>query len=526
MPQIIGGFLGRVRGFWDKFSIPQRTFALIAVVAMVLGGVAVFQAANKPTMTALYSGLSAADAQAVVDALSAEGVQYQLTGGGGTVLVPQEQLYDLRVRLASQSIPSNEDGYSLLDDMGMASSDFQQQVTYQRALEGELAKTIRAMDGVQMASVHLALPEDSVFTEVAGDPTASVFIQSAAGKSLDTTAVQAIQTLVAAGVPNMAAASVSVIDASGRDLSMNASGASGAGTSDYEERTARQVQTMLDQVLGPGNAVVNVTAELDNDSSERVTETFSAGDDVPPLSESRTSESYTGASNNATGVLGPDNIAVPADGDGSGAYERTEEVVNNSVNKTTESTLSAPGTRLARQSVSVVVDSEAAKTISTEELRDLVAAASGTVEGRGDTLAVTKTVFDRTIADEAQQALDAAQEQEDAEAAAAERSSTIRTLAIVSIVLIGLLFLLYRFISRRRAAKEEEEETYEETLFEETDLPTFDEVINGPETGIIPAYEPPEADPDELMRTDLATLADEEPEVVAERLRDWLTVKS
>lgn len=524
MPQIIGGFFGRMRGFWDKFSVPQRTFALIAVVAMVLGGVALFQVASKPNMTALYSGLSAADAQAVVDALGAQGVQYQLTGGGGTVLVPQEQLYDLRVNLASQNIPSNEEGYSLLDDMGMASSDFQQQVTYQRALEGELAKTIRAMDGIQVASVHLALPEDSVFTETVGDPTASVFVQSPAGKSLDTTAVQAIQTLVAAGVPNMSAANVSVIDATGRDLTMNASGAGGVGTSDYEARTANQVQMMLDQVLGPGNAVVNVTAELDNDSSERVTETFSAGDNIPPLSESRTSETYTGANNNATGVLGPDNIAVPNNGTGAGEYERTEEVVNNSVNKTTESTVSAPGTRLARQSVSVVVDSEASRTISNEELQGMVAAASGVVEERGDVLAVTKTRFDRTGAEEAQRALDEAQAKEDAEIAAEERGTMIRTLAIVAAVLLGLLYLLHRFISRRRAAREEED--IEEIVFEETEIPSFDEVINGAETGILPTYEPPAADPDELVRTDLAALADEEPEVVAERLRDWLAVKS
>lgn len=525
MPKIIGGFFGRIRGFWDAFSVPQRTFALIAVVAVALGGVALFQVATKPTMTALYSGLSPADAQAVVDSLSTDGVQYELTGGGGTVMVPKDQVYDLRVKLGAQNIPSDEGGYSLLDDMGMASSDFQQQITYQRAVEGELAKTIGAMEGIKTASVHLALPEDSVFTDKVGDPTASVFIEVAGGKSLDSTAVQAIQTLVAAGVPNMTVKNVSVIDSAGRDLTVTATGVSGPGTSEYEQRTAQQVQDMLDRVLGPGNAVVSVTAEMNNDSTERVSESFGSTENVPPLSESHTSETYTGAGSNATGVLGPDNIAVPGDADGTGEYEHTEDVINNSVNKTTESVTSNPGTRLARQSVSVVVDTEAAKAISTEELRSLVGAAAGVVDGRGDQLVVQKTAFDRTTAQQAQQALEEQQKVEQAAADEAAFNKMIRMIGIAVVVVIFLLILLFSWISRRRAAKRAAAEEYEETLFEETNIPSYDDVVAEGEVESIGTYEPAAPDPDEVVRTDLATLADEDPQVVAERLRDWLGAK-
>ncbi len=118
----------------------------------------------------------------MVDQLSSEGVQYELTDGGSTVLVPADQLYSMRLKLAAAGLPANEDGdgYSLLDGMSMTSSEFQQQTTYQRAIEGELAKTIGAMQGVDSASVKLALPTDSVFVSEQQDPTASVFIRTTA----------------------------------------------------------------------------------------------------------------------------------------------------------------------------------------------------------------------------------------------------------------------------------------------------------------------------------------------------------
>src|SRR5690606_23021804 len=125
--------------------------------ALVLGIVVATSWANRPTMSPLFSGLSGEDASAVVDQLTAAGITYELTDGGATVLVPAESVYDQRIALAAEGLPTEEGGYSLLDDMGMTSSDFQQQVSYQRALEGELAKTVRALDGVSSATVHLAL---------------------------------------------------------------------------------------------------------------------------------------------------------------------------------------------------------------------------------------------------------------------------------------------------------------------------------------------------------------------------------
>lgn len=529
MPEAVKGATARLKEYWDAFSVPQRTFALLAVAGLVLGAVVFVNRITQPTMSPLFSGVSATDAATVVETLEAQGVNYELTAGGTTIMVPSDQVYDLRIALAAEGLPRQQDGYSLLDDMGMASSDFQQQVTFQRALEGELSRTVGAIEEIRTASVHLAMPEESVFSDRAVDPTASVFVELENGASLDSNSVQAITTLVSSAVPNMNATGVSVIDAAGRDLTLTAG--SGANATDHEQRVARQVQGMLDQVLGAGNAVVSVNAELNRDTTERLAETFTSEDDVQPLSSSTVVEQYDGAGQAVGGVLGPDNIAVPGDGGEAGSYQREEEVVNNSVNKVTEQTLVSPG-GVSRQSVSVVVDTEAAAAIGQEPLEAMVAAAAGIDEERGDLLAVTRTTFDTAVADAAQQAL--ADAEADAAAlaeaeAAAERAALLRNIAIGGALL--LVLLAYAFIRRRRRRREERElrDLGELQMLQEQPLLPFE-----PETSELdaieddipaPVLEPSVPDPDETIRAEVAALADENPEAVAERLREWLSVR-
>ena len=168
----------------------------------------------------------------------------------------------------------------------MTSSEFQQQVTYQRALEGELAKTISAMGGVQAASVKLAIPKDSVFVSEKADPTASVFVKTSAGSSLTTANVQAIINLVSASIEGMTSKDVAVIDSNGVVLSTVGGDSTtlmqSGQVSDYEQRTAANVQAMLDRVVGVGNAVVSVSAELNYDKTARTTETFTSDPSAAP----------------------------------------------------------------------------------------------------------------------------------------------------------------------------------------------------------------------------------------------------
>ncbi|MBD8729120.1 flagellar basal-body MS-ring/collar protein FliF, partial [Frigoribacterium sp. CFBP 13707] len=322
MPTALKGTLDKLRATLAGFSVAQKTIVVILVAALALGAFALTSWLTKPTYTPLFSGIDPVDASAIVEQLKADGVPYQLTAGGQTILVPEESVYQERLTAAAAGLPSTngEGGYSLLDTMGVTSSEFQQDVTYKRAIEGELAKTIMAMKGVKTASVQLAVPEESVFVSEQKDPTASVFVETQGGATLTDQQVQAIVNLTSASVEGMKTTDVAVTDASGAVLSQIGTGAvGGAGdqAGDYETKVQSSVQAMLDKVVGVGNSSVVVAADLDQDAGTRVTESFSQPTTGPiALSESSTTEQYgAGAAGaggtGATGVLGPDNIAVP-----------------------------------------------------------------------------------------------------------------------------------------------------------------------------------------------------------------------
>ena len=286
MPPQITALLTRLKTYAGGFSTAQKTIALLGVAGLVLGTVALSTWLGKPTMSPLFSGLQAADASKVTDQLKADGVTYEITDGGGTIMVPQDKVYAERIKAAAAGLPSDKTstGYSLLDNMGVTSSEFQQNITYQRAMEGELANTVSAMNGVKLATVKLAIPKDSVFTATKADPTASVFIETKPGTTLSTDQVQAIVHLTSASVDGLKPANVAVIDSAGNTLSAVGTGLAGSSTkqaNDYEKSLTGNVQAMLDRVLGPGNATVAIAADMDAQSGTKVDETFSTPDAAP-----------------------------------------------------------------------------------------------------------------------------------------------------------------------------------------------------------------------------------------------------
>ncbi len=527
MPTAIRSVTDRLKGFWNAFSVPQRTLTLVAVIGVVVGAVALAGWLSKPTMSAVYSGLSDSDASAVVAQLDAQGVDYELAAGGSTVLVPADQVDKVRLELAANGLPAQSDGYALLDKMGVGASEFQQQVTYQRAVEGELAKTISSIDGVASATVHLAIPEQSVYTDQQEDPTASVFVALKPGATFGGDNVRAVTNLVSASVPNLSASDVSVVDDQGRDLTLAATDVTGA-TTDRDTAVAAKVQDMLDRVVGSGKSAVTVVTDVDADTTQRTTETYSSTDGVPPLSSSTKTETYTGSGAAAGGVLGTDNIAVPSDTSGNGMYSSEDSTVNNSVNKVTEQTTTPPGS-VRRQSVSVVVDRQSTAGMSDSALKAMVSAAAGIDEERGDTLSVVKADFDTSTAQAATDAL--AQQQADAAARHKEQllAAEIGGAILLLVLLAALLVMRSR---RRRRAREraaaQEERDQERRFLTEDELAQRlraaqeqdedeDDLVR---TSVMPAR----PDPDEQMRSDIVHLADEDPQAVASALQEWLAV--
>ncbi|MCT1366263.1 MULTISPECIES: flagellar basal-body MS-ring/collar protein FliF [Microbacterium] len=538
MPPAVTGAFQRMRRVVAGFSLAQRTIAIIGIAVLALGIIALSSWLSRPTYTPLFSGLNASDANAVVEQLRSASVPYELADGGATVLVPEKDVYDQRLAAASAGLPSaGSAGYSLLDDMGVTTSEFQQSVTYKRAIEGELAATISAIDGVSAASVQLAIPEESVFVSETVDATASVFVETAGRTTLDQKQVEAIVHLTSAAVSGMKPENVAVVDQTGRTLSTVGGGATGGldqQASDYEARVAASVQQMLDTVVGPGNATVTVVAEIDRSVNERVEETYTPAEGAPPLTEEVREQNSNGSTSEA-GVLGPDNIAVP-NGNGDGTYTNTEETRTNAVNKATESTSTPAGT-LLRQSVSVAVDAGAGGDLSSAQLSDLVATAAGIDRTRGDELAVELVAFSQTDAEAAQAALQAAKEAEEGARQAALLNTVIIAAAIAIPLIAAIAALIVR--SRRKARGVEEfDQLFGDRPVElsalSADAPTA--VLEAPTTPLAFLEPVPDLDPDpepeptqislERRRAEIAALTRQDPQRTAELLRTLIDDRS
>lgn len=528
MPRQLSSALSRMGSTIREFTVAQRTFALIGLAALVLAIVALSSWFSRPSYSPLYTGLAAKDASAIVEVLDSSGVSYELTEGGSTVLVPREDVYPMRLATASAGLPTaSESGYSLLDQMGMSSSEFQQDTTYKRAMEGELARTIGAMKGVQTASVQLALPEQTVFVAEKADPTASVFVDVAAGAGLSDDQVQAITHLVSASIEGMASTDVAVIDSSGTVLSAVGTGVSASGgnkqTREYEDRVAQSVQSMLDRVVGVGNAVVSVTADLDFDERQSTSQSFSAAEDLPPVSSTETLEEYTGSGAGSTGVLGPDNIAVPDGSTGDGEYRNESSTVNNAIDQVTEVLTSAPGT-VRRQSVAVALDQQYAGALNMTDVQSMVVAAAGIDEERGDVVTVSRMTFDSSAAEAAQEALAAAR----AEAEAEQTAVLVRTAAVTAAALV-LLVVTAVIVARGRRSRRLERMALDIGSLNAIEPPgtaaALDRVEEAEQTlALEPADEvldPATAEADR-QRADVAAFAQDDPEQMAKMLRGWI----
>ncbi|MDQ0538542.1 flagellar M-ring protein FliF [Curtobacterium flaccumfaciens] len=464
MPVAVKNVLARLSAYVKGFSAAQRTIAILAIAALVLGGIALASWLGKASYAPLFTGLAAADASSITDQLQTDGVPFQLTDGGATILVPQAQVYSERLKAASNGLPSsNEGGYSLLDKMGVTSSEFQQDVTYKRAMEGELAKTIGAMDGVQTATVQLAIPEKSVFVSEEKDPTASVFIATENGTQLSTDQVQAVVHLTSASVEGMQPTDVSVVDAKGQTLSAVGTGATGSGAdqaADYDAATSKKIQDLLDTTLGAGNATVVVSGTMNQESGTRTSESYTSPTSGPvALNESSTTEEYgagAGAGNGATGVLGPDNIAVPngtaTSGAGDDGYKNESATKNNAVDHTTETT-QIPSGGLDRQTISVALNSkaDAVQNANLQSINDLVSAAAGVDQARGDQVRVAMMDFDTSASDQAAKALEEQQKADQQEAL----WSSIRTAGIVIGIVLAVIAIMF-FVARRNRKQERE----------------------------------------------------------------------
>ncbi|MCU1614128.1 MAG: fliF [Frankiales bacterium] len=526
MPAALAGPLARIKSVLSTISLGQKVVIGLLALGLVLGGFFFFNWITAPTYAPLFSNLAATDASAIVDQLNSSGVSYQLADGGATIMVPKDQVYNLRLTMSGKGLPAQKGtGYALLDQQGITTSQFQQQVTYQRAVEGELAKTLQAIHGVNAAVVHVAMPKDTVFTADQGKPTASVLLDLAAGTKLTGEQVQAVTNLVSSSIQGMSPTDVTVADSQGQVLSAAGSGLTAAAgdvrsqmEQDYGNRLAASAQQILDRVVGPNHAVVSVQANLDLSQKDSTSETYAYNNGTPPVSQSTTSEKYNGTGTAVGGVLGNVSNGTAGSSGGNSTYDKSSSTTNNSVDKTTTTTKDAPGA-IKRLTVSVVMDGTVAGNINPQQIQSLVGNAVGLDTTRGDAITVAAMPFDTSAAKQAAADIAAAKKADQQ----AQMWSLVKTGAIGLGILLVILVVWLR--SRRRGEIEEEYEPLElsDDMIQELDRLRIQSTRDDPISSIDRQALELEAAERQRVRGEISAMVSERPDEVAAMLRGWLS---
>ncbi len=431
---------------------PQRTFEGIlqrfndlpasrklGIALALAASVAVFVGlslwASAPNYRVLFSNLSEKDGGAVIATLQQMNVPYK-TEGGGAILVPADQVYDLRFRLASQGLPKGGAvGFELLDTPKFGMTQFQEQVAYQRALEGELARTIQALAAVEVARVHLAIPKPSVFVRDQQKPSASVMVNLYSGRAIEPGQVSAIVHLVSSSVPELNPSQVTVVDQAGNLLTAKNQSGSAQGLNasqldflrEMETYYAKRIEAIIVPIVGDGNVRSEVRADLDFSESESTSESFKPNPSPEAQairSQQTLSDINGGGGNQAAGVPGalsnqpPGPATAPlanapaganagaATGPGAGqagaGSSRRESTTNFELDKTIRH-VKEPLGRIKRLSAAVVINYRAAQEpdakptpLTADELtqiNNLVKEAMGFNQARGDTVNVVNAAF-------------------------------------------------------------------------------------------------------------------------------------
>jgi len=518
----------------QKWLLGGAAFGVIAVLVVV------FIWAQRPDWHPLYTDLTSQDAGQIVAYLKENNIPYQAESSGvGTVIqVPANQVHELRLQMAAQGMPKEGGvmGFELFDQdntMGMTNRVFD--LNYQRALSGELARTMMQLDAVEKARVHLAIPPKQIFSELQDTTSAAVTLKLYSGKQLSEAQIRSLSKLVAGSVPGLTQEQVTIADASGNLLFDSSMADETENTSRLnreqlelqkltEKEIRQNVERILTRVIGPGRVNVQVKARLNFDKEESVSTNFSSNDNPEGAnlralrSEKEITESGQGTEPVPGGVPGTD-ANLPGyrqlEGESNAAYERKDLTRNYEVPETQTKLVKDPG-QIARLTLSVALDSQAPAIDAPEGLdqndpliqnfRNLAVAAAGLDLERGDTIAIYAMPFDNSLA-KSQQAAMESQEQ----LAFWTRAAVLGLIGLAILLILLALMMLW---SRYRRLPVEAEALDEALLPAEETYP-----------GLEPPYDPEltaaSARRAQAVRS-LTDMAREDPAQVARLLRVWM----
>lgn len=415
------------RGQRLRLAVGVVLFVAIAVAGLIMG--------RQAEWRVLYSNLSDKDGGAVIAQLSTLNIPYKYTEGGGAILVPADRVHDLRLKLASQGLPRGSvSGFEMMDAGRFGMTQFQERLTFQRGLEGELTRSIQAVSSVANARVHLALPNQNGFFREQQKPSASVLLSLHPGRVLDKAQLAGIVHLVASSVPELSPTAVSVLDDSGKLLSALPDAASGAADAEQLQQTrqiedlySRRILDILEPMVGKSNVKAQVTAELDFSQTEQTTESHRPNQtpDASAVRSQQVVESGPGSANaqpagvpGATSNQPPAPSAAPINAQaqtvaaagqtpgaaGLAAGAKRESITNYEVDKTVRVVKGASGA-VKRVNAAVVVNHQAVtdekgKTTNVplteaqlEKMTALVREAVGFNKERGDSVNLVNAAF-------------------------------------------------------------------------------------------------------------------------------------
>ncbi len=402
----------KARSFWGKLGSNQRMLVLGMTLVVITAFILFVLWLNKPSYQVLYTNLASEDANKVVTYLESENIAYQLTDAGKTVTVPEDMVYNLRVRIAGEgNLVGSGIGFEIFDEVQMGQTEFVQRINYQRALQGELARTLGELPNVESARVHLVIPERSLFIEEQQVPSASVVLRLQNGsKKMTPSEVNGIVNLMIMSIEGLDRTHVSIADSSGRAIYIPDEEGLGANNTQLEYRMRFEsilesnINQLLSPILGPGKAIAKVNADLDYSQRTLRRESFDPESQVI-RSEQRSEETQTGSANLEGGS--PD---ANFRGDGlsesvsTQTGQREQRTTNYEINKIEENIIGQMGS-VNRLSIAVavdgsyIVDENGGYTYvpRTEEelasIRQLVANAVGFDATRGDTIEVNNIAF-------------------------------------------------------------------------------------------------------------------------------------
>ncbi|MDD5299456.1 MAG: flagellar basal-body MS-ring/collar protein FliF [Gallionella sp.] len=424
----------RVKNQFGQLNIQQKMGLGVGVAALFALIAGAWMWGQTPDYRLLYSNLSDRDGGAIIESLQQMNIPYKFAEGGGALMVSSNKVHEARLKLASQGLPKGGNvGFELMENQKFGITQFAEQVNYQRALEGELARSVESIGAVAAARVHLAIPKPSVFVKEQQKPSASVVLSLQGGRLLDSAQVSAIIHLISSSVPEMSAKNVTVVDQNGTLLSANHEGNTGEGldpsqlkyVQQIEQSYIKRIEALLTPMLGPNNVRAQVSADIDFSRTEQTSETYKPNQNPKESSvrSQQSTEVINGSGISASGVPGaltnqppvpatapivaaagaPGGVVVGNNANVSNLQK--ESTVNYEVDRTIRHTILPVGS-IKHLSVAVVVNGNRKATdakgksssrplsdAEKEQINNLVRDAVGFDQNRGDTLNVQVAAF-------------------------------------------------------------------------------------------------------------------------------------